>query len=81
MSKPSHQPLTATVDRFENGQAILRFDFSKNNQPELCVPKRYLPNRIEEGEVLHLDIYLEKDAAERQKNLAGKILEEILQGE
>ena len=74
-------PLTCTLDRFENGQAVLLFKFSKNNYSELIIPKRYLPKKIKEGEVLHLEIYSEKEAEERQKNIARKILEEILAGE
>ncbi len=80
MSKNT-DPLTCTLDRFENGQAVLIFQYSPLNRAELVLPRRYLPKKAKEGDIMHVDFYLEKDAAERQKNLAGKILEEILNGE
>ena len=80
MSK-NHQPLTCTLDRFEDGQAVLSFEFSPHNRRELVVPKRYLPKQIREGDVLYLEIYNNQAATERRKNLARSILEEILSGE
>ncbi len=78
MSKKNHdENLTCVVDRFENGQAVLIFSLNSDKQ-EFILPKRYLPKKAKEGEILHLEMYLEKDAEERQRNLAKKILEEIL---
>lgn len=80
MSKPI-EPLTCTLDRFENGHAVLLFDFSANNKQEFIIPKRYLPKKIKEKDVLHLELFSETEAISRQKNLAKKILEEILKNE
>lgn len=81
MSKPNHQPLTAILDRFEDGQAVLLFEFSRYNKKELLIPKRYLPKHVKEGDILYLEIYNGEAAAERRRNLARKILDEILSGE
>ncbi|MCL5795418.1 MAG: DUF3006 domain-containing protein [Patescibacteria group bacterium] len=75
------EPLICTLDRFENGQAVLIFQYSPSCKSELIMPRRYLPKKAKEGDIMHLDFYLEKEAAERQKNIASKILEEILNGE
>lgn len=81
MSSKNTQPLTCVIDRFEDGQAVLIFEFSQNNRRELVVPRRYLPKNVQESDILHLEIYNEIDAKERNKNLARKVLEEILQGQ
>ncbi len=76
----NHQPLTCVIDRIEGSEAVLIFEFSPNEKRELLLPKKYLPSRIKEGDILHLEIYHAKDAEERQRNLARKILDEILAG-
>ena len=81
MSRNTNESLTCSVDRFENGHAVLIFKFTQNNRAELVIPKRYLPRKIKEGDILSVEVYPEKEAKERQKNLASNILDEILKSE
>jgi len=80
MSKLNYQ-LIAVVDRFEDGQAVCKFEFSSNNLKELVIPRRYLPKDISEGAVLHFEVYNDKESSERRKNLARQVLEEILKAD
>lgn len=74
------EPLTCVLDRIEGNRAVLLFEFSKTEKEEFLIPKKYLPSSVKEGDVFHLEIFHSRDAEIRQKNLARKILEEILQG-
>lgn len=76
----NHEPLTCVLDRIEGDRAVLLFEFSDKKKEELMLPKKYLPSASKEGDVFHLEIFHSKDAGERQKNLARKMLEEILKG-
>ena len=66
--------LTVVVDRFENGKAVLKFDDGQ----ELVLPKRKLPSKIQEGSVLHCELYHAEHAEERRTNIARHLLKEIL---
>ncbi len=66
--------VTATLDRFERGRAVLRFEDGQ----ELILPKRKLPARIREGAVLHCEFFLDADQEKRRANIARYLLEEIL---
>ncbi len=68
------QPLAATVDRFEKGRVVLRFDDGQ----QLILPKRRLPTRIKEGSVLHLEFYRAEDETKRKEDIARYLLEEVL---
>ncbi len=68
------QTLAATVDRFEKGRAVLRFEDGQ----ELILTKRYLPTRVKEGSVLHLEFYRAEDETKRKEDIARHLLEEIL---
>lgn len=69
--------LTATLDRFENGRAILRFI----DRQELHVPRRFLPKTAQEGTMFALDIQTLETAGRKQAELARAILAEILNGQ
>lgn len=73
--------LTCVLDRFEDSQAVLKFDFSEENKQELVVAKRFLPKEAKEGDVFFIEIFSDKKAEERKRNLARFVLEEILKGE
>lgn len=64
----------ATIDRFERGQAVLRFEDGQ----ELILPKRKLPSRIKEGSVLACEFFRAEDEEKRKENIARYLLEEIL---
>jgi hypothetical protein len=76
MSKDNNL-VTATIDRFENGLAILEFDHQQN----LTVAKRNLPKGVKEGDVLEIEFLTNELATKRKENLAKAVLEEILKGD
>ncbi len=67
-------PLIVTIDRFERGRAVIRFDDGQ----EILLPKRKLPSKIKEGSVLHCELYRAEDAQKRKEDIARYLLEEIL---
>lgn len=64
----------ATLDRFERGQAVLRFADGQ----ELIISKKSLPKKIKEGSVLHLEFFRAEDAEQRKEQMARYLLKEIL---
>lgn len=69
--------LSCTLDRFDNGQAVLEF----GNRQTLTIARRYLPKDAKEGLVLQVELLTDRLATKRRENLAKAILEEILNGE
>lgn len=65
---------TVTVDRFERGHAVLRFEGGS----EVYLPKRRLPSKIKEGSVLYCEFYLAEDEEARREDIARYLLKEIL---
>lgn len=66
--------LTATIDRFEKGKAVVRLEDGQ----ELHLAKRLLPAKISEGSVLNLELFRAEDSEKRRENIARYLLEEIL---
>ncbi len=73
----SNGELKATIDRFEQGLAVLEFDHNQT----LTVARRYLPKSAKEGDVVNVELITDMLATKRKKNLARAMLEEILKGE
>ncbi len=73
----SSVPLTATIDHFENGLAVLEFDHNQT----LTIPKKYLPKSASEGDVVQIEFLTDALATKRRENLARAMLEEILKDE
>lgn len=69
-----NKSLQWTVDRFENGQAIL----IRHSEPDLIIPRSALPKNIKEGDVVTADFFLLKDEKRRRENIARALLKEIL---
>lgn len=67
------QPLHWTVDRFENGYAVLIA-----NKQEWLVPRVQIPASCKEGDILTAEFYLQKDEKKRKENIARAVLAEIL---
>lgn len=67
--------LNAILDRFEGGKAVIRFD---DNQ-ELVLAKRQLPDSIKEGSLLIFEIYRHEDQELRRQSIAQYLLKEILE--
>lgn len=66
--------LTCTIDRLENGQAVLDF----GSYGSLTLAKKHLPKTAKEGDALTVELLTDQAATKRRENLARAILEEIL---
>ena len=64
----------AVIDRFEGKKAVLLF-----GEAETVVnfPKAELPEDVEEGDYLNIDITIDKEATEAARNEAAELLKEL----
>ena len=62
-----------TLDRFEEGKAVLL-----GEHYEVIVPKRIVPKQIKEGDVLHLTLSSDEAETRKRELSAKEILNEIL---
>ena len=67
--------LTATIDRFEKGKVVIRFEDGQ----ELVLAKRQLPDSINEGSCLTFELYRQADHEIRKESVARYLLQEILE--
>lgn len=67
--------LEASIDRFEGGKAVIKFDDGQ----ELLLAKRQLPASIKEGSHLIFELYPQKDQEVRRQSIAHYLLKEILE--
>lgn len=70
------EALQCSVDRFENGHAVLDFGACGT----LTVARRHVPKNCKEGDSLLVELLTDEAATKRRKHLAKAILEEILNG-
>lgn len=70
------QPFQWVVDRFENGQAVLR-----SPKGETIVPRSMMPDKCQEGDILTAEFFHLKHEKKRRENIARALLEEIMGGE
>jgi hypothetical protein len=66
--------INLTIDRFENEQAVLKFDSGET----LVWPKTKLPENLKEGDVLHLAINKNGEETASKHSQAKEILNELL---
>lgn len=66
--------LTFTIDRIENGQAVLKDE----NGSTVIWPKNKLPAGVREGAALNFTIAGDKEAEKNKKELAKEMLNQIL---
>ncbi len=76
MAKNINGTLECTVDRFENGFAVLEFP----KKQHITVAKKYLPRALKEGDVLKVEFLTDALASRRREHLARALLEEIFNG-
>ena len=62
-----------TIDRFENGSAVLIGEHS-----EIIVPKKLIPKSAKEGDIVHLTISSDEAETRRREKSAKELLNEIL---
>jgi hypothetical protein len=68
------ETLSATLDRFERGQAVLRF----TDGQQLILSKKHLPRSTKEGTLLNIEFFRAEDEEKRREKIARYLLEEIL---
>jgi hypothetical protein len=62
-----------TIDRFEEGKAVLIGEHF-----EVIIPKKLVPKSCLEGDILHLTLSSDKAETEQRRKKAKEILNEIL---
>ncbi|OQB06269.1 MAG: hypothetical protein BWY19_00424 [bacterium ADurb.Bin212] len=62
-----------TLDRFENGSAVLIGEHF-----EVIIPKKLVPKSCSEGDILHLTLSSDKAETEQRQKKAKDLLNEIL---
>lgn len=68
--------LNCTIDRLENGHAVLDF----GSYGMITVAKRHIARDAKEGDLLSVELFTDEQATKRKQHLARAILEEILNG-
>lgn len=69
--------LKATVDRIEGKHALLSFEDGQH----LTVSREMLPSEVQEGSVVEVTFLADHEAAERETEVARRLLNQILRGE
>ena len=62
-----------TIDRFENGSAVLIGEHT-----EIVVPKKLIPKSAHEGDIVHLTISSDEAETLKREKSAKELLNEIL---
>jgi len=62
-----------TLDRFEEGTAVLIGEHS-----EILMPKKLIPKSCKEGDIIHLTISSDEAETKRKQKRAKELLNEIL---
>lgn len=65
-----------TLDRFEDGKAVLIGEHF-----EITVPKRIVPKNVKEGDVVHLTLSSDEAETRKREQTAKELLNEILSSE
>ena len=66
--------LKLTLDRFENGKAVLKTDDGET----IVWPKNKLPENTRESAILYFTILNDKQAEKEKKEMAKEILNQLL---
>lgn len=74
MSMPEESKTTTfTMDRFEDGKAVLIGEHA-----EVIVPKKIVPKSVGEGDIVHLTLSSDEHETKKREKTAKEILNEIL---
>lgn len=74
MSLPEESKTTTfTLDRFEDGKAVLIGEHA-----EVIVPKKIVPKDVSEGDIVHLTLSSDEFETKKREKTAKEILNEIL---
>ncbi|MCK8825965.1 DUF3006 domain-containing protein [Fuchsiella alkaliacetigena] len=67
--------MQAVIDRFEGNYAVILV--GKDEDQQLDVPKKLLPNEAQEGDCLNLIFEIDKDSTEQRKKRVEKLLDKL----
>ena len=70
--------ITAVIDRFEEDQAVLLLG---DEEEQVIFPRAFLPEEVEEGDYLSLDISYDAEATEAARDEAAALLRELQEGD
>ena len=73
MSENDEKNNKFVIDRFEGSSAVL-----VDEKTEIIVPKKLIPKKLEEGDVVHLTLSSDKAETLKREKSAKKLLNEIL---
>ena len=75
MKLPSDEKVSIvfSIDRFENGSAVL---IGEHN--EIVVPKKLIPKTCTEGDIVHLTVSSDEAETDRREKTAKELLNQIL---
>ncbi len=73
MSAEDTKTTIFTLDRFENGTAVLIGEHYK-----ILIPKKLIPKSLNEGDIIHLTLSSDKAETQRREKSAKELLNEIL---
>jgi len=62
-----------TLDRFEDGKAVLVGEYA-----EVVVPKKLVPKACQEGDVIHMTLSSDEAETKKREQTAKELLNEIL---
>jgi len=68
--------IKAVIDRFEGNKAVLLVG---NDEVQVLWPRLILPALVQEGDILHLDLAIDREATAKAKADADSLLQEILE--
>ncbi|SHJ72015.1 Protein of unknown function [Anaerobranca californiensis DSM 14826] len=66
--------MKAIIDRFEGDYAVLLF---KNEEIQVDFPKKLLPEEVTEGDVLTINIEIDRDERERRREAIKTLFDKI----
>lgn len=69
--------LTVTVDRFENGTAVLIPAGARDGRDQILMPTRFLPSGAREGKVLDFDIAVNEAKTAEARQRVRSLLDEL----
>lgn len=73
MNLDQSKTTTFTLDRFEDGKAVLI-----GEHEEVIVPKKIVPKGVGEGDIVHLTLASDEFETKKREKTAKEILNEIL---
>ncbi|MBC8014328.1 MAG: DUF3006 domain-containing protein [Sporomusaceae bacterium] len=68
--------IQAVIDRFEGNKAVMLVG---DDETQVVWPKHILPVEVNEGDILQINVQIDREATSAAKSLAEELLKEILE--